>query len=494
MTDDAKRTGQPDTLDNTMPVKEEPAAATGGDSGNVAREITIDLPEPDPETYPNSPQFDPEKWQAFSTAMTDRLAEAVQTAHDALTTAVHPATFNEFLSVRAAAIQQVAAAATAITSNTAITANYWQNFTQGYLAGLQKTIQELTAIAPSILEYVSEMGELLPYLEEELKKPEYGGEDIDDLYIAARAKGDETAADLFKQAMAAARAARDAANGKPKTATIRRADKIDFPLDKINSKAWNLLEKDTRGQIKFDMSKRGSKEELPVYYAINFEELDGIQITKRLTPFDKRVYVAVSALFNAGNNVITLAQIYKHMGYKGKAGGTDLEKINNSILKMLGAQIYLSNELEAQKYKGYSKFIYRGALLPLETGELYNVQGALTDAAIHIFREPPLISFARLRKQITTVDLKLLQSPVSKTDANLLIDDYLIERISRAKNGKTKHCRILFKTLYDHAEIKTPKQQQRAPEKVVKYLDYYQQQKFITRYTMESDGITVYWQ
>ena len=193
----------------------------------------------------------------------------------------------------------------------------------------------------------------------------------------------------------------------------------------------------------------------------------------------------------AGNNIITLSQIYYAMGYTGTPGDTDRGKIYNAIHKMRKADIYFDNAQEAEKYK-YTRFKYEGALLPCEIGEAV-VNGKWTDKALHVFREPPLITFAKERKQITTLDIKLLQAPVSKTDANLLIQDYLLERISKARNGKSKNCRILFKTLFAHAGIATKKQQQRAPSKLEKYLKHYLQEGFIKRYQIEKDGITVYW-
>ena len=287
-------------------------------------------------------------------------------------------------------------------------------------------------------------------------------------------------------------AARKAATRDPAQVSIKRAEIIEYPLDKPNSIIWNLLEKDTRGQIAFNMAKYGSRQKIPVYYAINFDELgEGVTITKRLLPFDKRVYIAISALFNAGNKIITLSQIYYAMGNTGRPGAGDLTKINESITKMTGARIFFDNETEAKKYK-YTRFKYDGSLLPLERGTAI-VNGRLADAAIHIFREPPLITFAKERRQITSINIKLLQSPISKTDANLQIDDYLIERISKAKNGKSKSCRILLKTLYSKAGITTKKQEQRAPAKIRKYLEHYQAQDFIDRFTMEPDGITVHW-
>lgn len=351
---------------------------------------------------------------------------------------------------------------------------------------------------PAIFEIAREMAELEPYLQEELKKPEYEGKTFDDLLAELEEEGRKPseglpAGTLARKVWDAAKAAKAAAeNVEPTRAAAKRAEAIEYPLDKPNSIIWRLLEKDTGGQIKFNMAKYGSRQQVPAFYAINFDDLgDDIQITKRLLPFDKRVYIAISALFNAGNNVISLTQIYFAMGNTSRPPSDALEKINDSITKMTTARIYFNNEQEAKKYK-YPHFKYDGALLPIERGTAV-VNGRLADAAIHIFREPPLISFAKQRRQITTIDIKLLQSPVNKTDANLQIDDYLIERISKGKNGKAKSCRILFKTLYDHAGIATKKQAQRAPGKIEKYLQHYQKEGFITRFTMEDDGTTVYW-
>ena len=227
--------------------------------------------------------------------------------------------------------------------------------------------------------------------------------------------------------------------------------------------------------------------------------LDGAGVTKKeitenlkTQPFDKRVYIAVSALYNAGNEVITLSQIYYAMGNTGKPSPNQIKKIDDAVTKMYKANILLDNTQEARALKGkYPLFRYDGHLLPIERITAI-INGQVTESAIHIFREPPLMTFAKEREQVTTVNVTLLQSPVSKTDANLQIDDYLIERISKVKNGKGNTGRILYKTLYERARITTTKQKQRAPEKIEKYLTYYQEQGFIKRFTMEKDGITVY--
>ena len=344
-------------------------------------------------------------------------------------------------------------------------------------------------------ELTDELKELQPYIDIELQKPEYAGKTFAELRETT-----EDGQTLFTKLILAARAARAADIETAPHVTAKKTSIVEYPLDKPNSIIWNLI-KETRGdgQLAFNMAKYGSKQHILTYYSINFDGLsDELKITKRLQPFDKLVYIAVSALFNAGNNVITLSQIYYAMGYTGKPGTRDLEKINNAVTKMTTARITFDNEQEAKKYK-YNHFKYDGSLLPLERGTAI-INGQLADAALHIFREPPLISFAKQRRQITTLDIKLLQAPISKTDANLQIQDYLLERISKEKNGRGHSCRILYKTLFNHIGIadkpktNTERQQRkRIPGKIKRYLDHYQKTGFISKYTIEKDGITIYW-
>ena len=361
----------------------------------------------------------------------------------------------------------------------------------GFLKDLRKRAEEITAF---LKELEAERPELQPYIDEELEKPEYEGRTLEGLTY-----------EEFKRVIETARAVKE--KRKPGKTTLQHTDTVDMTLDKLNSYVWALMKEDTHGQLTFDLSvnmaKKGSHEEAPVAFSINFEELEGenLKITKTLQPFDRRVYQACAALFGAGNTVISLSSIYRYMGFRGRGGGNDIEKIRLSIKKMMTAQITLDNDLEIQTNKKYKKFSYFGALLPVEMGELYDINGAITEAAIRILREPPLFTFARERQQITTIPLKLLQSPVSKTDANILLDDYLIERIKREKNkNNTKSCRILYSTLFKRLGIdgqtdKDRKQRQRTPIKVRNLLRYYASPEagpFIRRYSEQKDGLTVY--
>jgi hypothetical protein len=274
---------------------------------------------------------------------------------------------------------------------------------------------------------------------------------------------------------------------------VRQLKSIVFPVDKVNKNIWGLLEQPTDGQLtlNFDVTAdkdKESKKPVTIMYSLDFNSLANVSVTKKLEPYDKRVYLAISALFNEGYDVISVNQIYAAMGYTGDPGQKDREKINNAITKMNSAHLIIDNKYEAKSYK-YDHFKYDGVLLPMERMQAY-INGQLSDAAIHIFREPPMVSFAKQRKQVTTIDIKLLDSPLNKNNATIELEDYFIEEIARIKKGE-RNPKMLYSTIYENAHITTSKQKQRAPQKIKKLLDFYKQKGFIDAYQVVSDGIII---
>ena len=273
--------------------------------------------------------------------------------------------------------------------------------------------------------------------------------------------------------------------------TARPVHSLDYPLDKPNSKIWNLLTTaDPNGQLKLDIdvSKKGSKQNAVVVYAINFDELpENVTISKTLTQYDKRVCIAYTALLNGGNDVFSVSQIYRQMGNTGSPSAAESKKINDSLTKMGIARIYIDNEKEAATQKKRTHFRYDGSFLPFERVEAY-INNSFCEAAIHPLREPPIISFSRERKQITTIPRKVLESPISKTEANLRIEDYLLERISHMKLKKAEP-KLLYATIFENCDIKEKKQRQRAKDKILTYLKHYKKTGFIRDYEIKEDAI-----
>ena len=380
------------------------------------------------------------------------------------------------------------------------------------MAAISSFIAQHSAEIAALSDLAAEIQDLAPFLsielEEAQKDPAFADYTLQDLLEQGfDADGNPTDSpfrqliERAKQRQADFEAAEDtietveqAAEELPRI-IANPTDLLTYPLDKPNSKIWNLLAAaNPNGQLSLDIvtSKKGSKQDAIVYYGISFDELEtGLRITKQLTPFDKRVYIAAAALFNGGNDVISATQIYKMMGNSGQPKAEQIQKINDSLTKMGAARVYLDNAQEVQVNKKYARFKYDASLLPFERISAY-INNTLTESAIHLFREPPLITFARERGQITGLTRQLLESPISKTDANLQLEDYLLERIGHMKSPKSKAPRkMLFSTIYERCGIKTRNQRSRAPEKIRRYLDHYKKCGWIAGYAMDKDGVTI---
>ena len=270
----------------------------------------------------------------------------------------------------------------------------------------------------------------------------------------------------------------------------------EYPVDKVNTYIWTLLiNAEKNGQLTFAAERSGSKKTADIIYSINFDNLAtaGLNTKKRLTVFDKRVLIAANALYNSTGEIMTVSQIYETMGNDNRPNKREIERIYTSLEKMRLIPISLDNTSEHELYPNIEKFIYNGVILPWDSMDAI-INGQRVDGAIRLFIEPPLITFAKSRKQVTTIPRKLLASPINKTEMHLLIDDYLIERISRLKNGHAKLSnKLLYATIYEKAGITGRMQKNRAKETVLKYLEHYKKCGFINDYKETTDGVNIFY-
>lgn len=397
----------------------------------------------------------------------------------------------------------------ALTGINAIVNSDWFKTLKEATLSVNTFIQENSEFFAALAKGAAELESLVPYIQMELDgSPKYGGMTIEDVLECIGTDGTagnivvEGILEKAKQRQAEYDAAANtvaeieqAAEELPRI-IANPTENINFPLDKPNSVIWNLLasaEKNGQMRLNINTSKKGSKQDALILYSISFDELEtGVSITKRLTAFDKLCYIAAGAIWNAGNEITTPTQIYYVMGNSKKPSAEDIRKINDSLTKMGIGRIYVDNEQEIKTAKGYAHFRYDGQLLPFERVNAY-INGQLTDSAIHFFREPPLISFARERKQITTFSRKLLESPISKTDANLRLQDYLLEQIGHMKDPKNpRNNVILLETIYKKCEITSTKQKQRAPEKIEKFLAHFKKCEWIKDYKLSADKVEIF--
>lgn len=267
---------------------------------------------------------------------------------------------------------------------------------------------------------------------------------------------------------------------------------IDYPIDRPNNTIWKSLEAiDTDGQLTIAqavLTGKGKKDkDINVLISVSWDQ-PGTKITTTLNSFDKRVYCACASLLKAGNSSFTITEICKIMTGNGKPSNNQIKKVNDSLTKMRAATLYYSNKHEIEKGLDYPPLDYDSALLPFERIKAVVYGKEVT--AIHLFREPPLITFARERKQITSFKKQLLQVPINDTEENLRIQDYLLTTISAMKKKKALYFDILFLTIKEDCKIGS-KHFDRVPNKIDTCLNHYMQNGFIRDYEIKNDRITI---
>ena len=271
----------------------------------------------------------------------------------------------------------------------------------------------------------------------------------------------------------------------------KKLEKICYPLDKVNSTLWYGFPVGKMKKLKAESDKDAKKgKQASILLLLNFDELDGVRISRTLTIYDKCVWNGIANLKKEGHNVVTTAQIYEAMGNTSKLNARDKKKILESVKVISRARVTIDNTEEAKLYK-YDKVAFDTPLLAAEICTAY-ANGNIVDDAIRIIEMPKLFLFAENRAQITQLPLQVLDSPISKTDDNLLLTDYLITRIARMKNSKYITRTILLDTIHQKCNVKTSKQKQRLPEKIERILKHYKNIGWIKDFKLTNREIEIF--
>lgn len=268
--------------------------------------------------------------------------------------------------------------------------------------------------------------------------------------------------------------------------------------DKINNTIWgnfNIIP-DTQTHIRMENSDDERKGiEITAYYLINWLELNDIEAVKTLTGYDKLIHDVIGTISIKGYNAVSIRQIFNAMGNHGKPSPNQANKIKASLRKMACAHIKFDNKEEAGRYN-YQTWEYEGQLLNIEM--ITGYVGGQKTTLVYILRTPVLMEFAKSRKHCNTLPIKLLQSPISQTEKQLAIQNYLLYRIEQIKAHRGKPA-ILLDTVYKRLGITGAKAQYDARETFKTLLEFYKQcsttgdesKGYISDYTMDGKRIEI---
>ena len=227
---------------------------------------------------------------------------------------------------------------------------------------------------------------------------------------------------------------------------------------------------------------------------LNFDELEGVKISRTLTIYDKSVWNACANLARCGYEIVTAQDVYRFMGYSSKLNPRDKKKILESIETIVRARVFINNKEEHALYKKYDEISLNTPLLAAEICKA-KIGNTVVEEAIRIIEPPKLFAIAEKRGQITTIPFAVLESPINKNDDIALITDYLLMRISRMKNNKHIQRTILLDTLYDKCNITDSASDRvkktRLPDKINRLLNHYKSVGWIGGYKLTTKEIVI---
>lgn len=196
----------------------------------------------------------------------------------------------------------------------------------------------------------------------------------------------------------------------------KKLQEIVYPVDKVNSSIgglWGLMP-GQQAELKAESDRDSSKgKQASIYVLLDFDEMrgTGVSISRPLTSYDKRVFIAAANLKEQGHDTVTTSQLYEAMGNRGRPSANQRQKILKSIETMSLCRVTLDNSEEAALYTKYDKVKRTFYLLPTTIDKGY-VNGLIVDDAITIIELPRLFIFAKKRGQFATTPVALLESPM----------------------------------------------------------------------------------
>jgi len=252
------------------------------------------------------------------------------------------------------------------------------------------------------------------------------------------------------------------------------------------------------------------RKDINVMISLDFNELkkEGVSIAYeyRLTPFDRAVHNVIATLWEIGhrdkkrdNEYLTPRIIFQVL-----SGNTEEDKSISSVMrkdilasidKMGATKITIDNSAEAKAF-GYKKFKYFGSLLYIKRIEGVKINGNEVVDCIQVIQSPALYEYAKRKKQIISVDIKMLNIPrFSNTSENIELKEYLLRRIMAIKNPKSRiNETIKYQTIYEYLRIEANTRAtllvkyKRIRSKVKKILEFWKSEKFIVDYKEEKEG------
>ena len=113
---------------------------------------------------------------------------------------------------------------------------------------------------------------------------------------------------------------------------------------------------------------------------------------------------------------------------------------------------------------------------------------------LHLLRKPILYEYADKKNQIGRFDIKLLNSPINKTEEIITLQGYLYRRILSMKGSSTMSKTIVYETVYNQIGVQAStdgalrKKKNKVRGQVKSIFDFWKQEGFILGYIEQTQN------
>lgn len=278
----------------------------------------------------------------------------------------------------------------------------------------------------------------------------------------------------------------------PKVDTAKPRKHV-YSLSKVFTKGIEKALENGPGEPTYvQVSPRGQK---PVYSLLSLGyDMEGVTVGKDITPFDMAVYSSVWSHCEAGNQVMTAAQVSATMTGKEKPSNTIVQAVADCMMNLTNIPVELdfTDEMRGREMMFDGKIEkakdchFRTRMLQASIVHAVSANGTVVDA-FHVLEPPVFYRHAKMVGQITTVSQRVIEitgKRIQATERNITIRDYLITRIAPMKK---KHSRvsktIVYKSMIEKVNggpCETRVQRRRMIETACKILDAFVEAEYIS--------------
>lgn len=202
------------------------------------------------------------------------------------------------------------------------------------------------------------------------------------------------------------------------------------------------------------------------------------------SPFDKLVHDACCSLVESGQREFSRTEIWRMItgcyDYSENPSDDILSLIDASLWKLMTTAVVIKGHISGKSFE------YKGALIGCST-YVEKYHGQITYDVVSVGNIPPLLNYAKLKKQIVTYPTLLLTLGNKNTALNTTIKHYILKQIEIFKNKKNYRSNptILLETLFNECEIITKKQKYACRKSIVSLLNDLIKEKYIRGYDLD---------